>query len=81
METNIIYMLKINPDPNGTLEVDGERFRVYEEVDPRYKSIFVSEKTKLLDNFANQLRITKAEGNPKRNLEIIVKNTPSEDIS
>ncbi len=71
-EKEIIYLLRVNPDPQGTLEIDGEKFRVYEEIDSRYKDHF--EKTGLtasyLDSFKLAFRQSKQAGDPKRNLEV-----------
>lgn len=77
----IIYLLRINPHPEGTLEIDGERFRVYEEIDPEYENIYRQNNITagFLDSFVKKYKQTKAEGKqPDRNLQII--NTLEEKI-
>lgn len=70
----IIYLLRVNPDPEGTLEIDGERFRVYEETDSEYSDIFKQDNTTktLLDAFAVTYRNTRDAGKPHRNLEVVM---------
>lgn len=72
-EKQIIYFLKVDPDPQGSYEVDGERFRVREEIDPRYESAHRTHRTteSLLEAFAQRVKSTRNTSHPQRHLEVI----------
>ena len=70
----IIYLLRIFPFQRGELDIDGERFKVYEEIASEYTSFFQENSiTEIyLKAFTERFRSAKREGKtPNRYLKVM----------
>ncbi len=72
-DKEIIYLLRVNPDPKGTYEIKGERYRVYVEIHTDFQQAYQENQCtrNLLRSFSSAVRRSIKEGDPKRNFQFI----------
>lgn len=79
-EEQIVYFLKVFPDPTGNYEIKGEKYRLDLQTNPRFWIPSEGEKVtrNLVKQFSHLVRLTTREGRPKRTWQFIL---TAEEIS